>query len=243
MDDAWAVALKVGLPVVIKPQDGNQGRERDGEHHHRAPRPWAFATSRKLQRRGDGRAFCPATRVCWWWATSWWRPRRRPPQVLGDSQPTASAGWWTSSARPCHAAAASTALVRSGWTVSPLPAFSIHPPFFLPFHLLSTPFFHSLSIHLWEFIHPGEQAALRWAAPPDLSTWRPSFGRRRNQSGVPRPPPPLWSVYVSRQVRWPRAWCASGTGSRPPLPLGLLPPGAYAVTSTDGVCVDGCAVD
>ena len=26
LDDAWAVALEVGLPVVVKPQDGNQGK-------------------------------------------------------------------------------------------------------------------------------------------------------------------------------------------------------------------------
>ena len=33
VDEAWAVAQKVGLPVVVKPQDGNQGKGRDGEHH------------------------------------------------------------------------------------------------------------------------------------------------------------------------------------------------------------------
>ena len=26
VDEAWEVALKVGLPVVVKPQDGNQGK-------------------------------------------------------------------------------------------------------------------------------------------------------------------------------------------------------------------------
>jgi cyanophycin synthetase len=26
VDDAWAVAQEVGLPVVVKPQDGNQGK-------------------------------------------------------------------------------------------------------------------------------------------------------------------------------------------------------------------------
>ena len=26
VDDAWAAALEVGLPVVVKPQDGNQGK-------------------------------------------------------------------------------------------------------------------------------------------------------------------------------------------------------------------------
>ncbi|MDP1051675.1 hypothetical protein Q6251_32045, partial [Klebsiella quasipneumoniae] len=25
-DDGWAVALEIGLPVVVKPQDGNQGK-------------------------------------------------------------------------------------------------------------------------------------------------------------------------------------------------------------------------
>lgn len=33
MDEAWAVALEVGLPVVVKPQDGNQGKGEIGRAH------------------------------------------------------------------------------------------------------------------------------------------------------------------------------------------------------------------
>ena len=54
-EDAWAVAEEVGLPVVVKPQDGNQGKGVTVNITTRAARR-RLRHRPVLQRRGDGRA-------------------------------------------------------------------------------------------------------------------------------------------------------------------------------------------
>jgi cyanophycin synthetase len=84
-DEAWEIAQDLGLPVVVKPSDGNHGRgvsldltERSrgqgrlrARRRPRAPRCWWSAASRAT------------STACWWWAARWLPPR-------AASRP----GWW-----------------------------------------------------------------------------------------------------------------------------------------------------
>ena len=47
MDEAWAIALEVGLPVVVKPQDGNQGKGVSVNITERAAFDNAYATAER----------------------------------------------------------------------------------------------------------------------------------------------------------------------------------------------------
>ncbi len=74
-DDAWAAAQQIGLPVVVKPQDGNQGKGVTVNIATREHLEIAYRAAAEYRRRSWSRSSCPATTsACWWWATSWWPP-------------------------------------------------------------------------------------------------------------------------------------------------------------------------
>ncbi len=84
-DDAWAVALEVGLPVVVKPQDGNQGKGVSVNITERAQLDEAFATAAEygtvmVERFLPGHDFRLLVVGNHLVAAA----RREPPQVLGD---------------------------------------------------------------------------------------------------------------------------------------------------------------
>jgi cyanophycin synthetase len=72
-EDAWVAAQHIGLPVVIKPRDGNQGKGVTVNISvKRCWRPTRWPTSTAA--RCWSSVFCPeATIACSWWATGWWR--------------------------------------------------------------------------------------------------------------------------------------------------------------------------
>ena len=90
VDDAWAVAQEVGLPVVVKPQDGNQGKGVTVNITTRAQLEAAYATS---QQYGDDvmvERFLPGHdfRLLVVGGQLVAAARREPPQVLGDGEHT-----------------------------------------------------------------------------------------------------------------------------------------------------------
>jgi len=89
VEDAWAVALEVGLPVVVKPQDGNQGKGVTVNITDRAALDEAFATAAEygtvmVERFLPGHDFRLLVVGDQMVAAA----RREPPQVLGDEQHT-----------------------------------------------------------------------------------------------------------------------------------------------------------
>src|SRR3989344_2617872 len=100
VDEAWEVALKVGLPVVVKPQDGNQGKGVTVNITDRA-RPPAWG----------------------WWATNLWpRPAASPPRCWATAS-TRCASWSTrSTSTRAGARAMPPRSPRSGSTTLPWPA-------------------------------------------------------------------------------------------------------------------------
>lgn len=89
MDEAWEVALKVGLPVVVKPQDGNQGKGVTVNITDRAQLDEAFRTAAEygtvmVERFLPGHDFRLLVVGDQLVAAA----RREPPQVLGDGQRT-----------------------------------------------------------------------------------------------------------------------------------------------------------
>ncbi|GAA6120385.1 cyanophycin synthetase [Acidovorax sp. FG27] len=86
-DEAWAVALKVGLPVVVKPQDGNQGKGVTVNITDRAQLDEAFRTAAEygtvmVERFLPGHDFRLLVVGDQLVAAA----RREPPQVLGDGE-------------------------------------------------------------------------------------------------------------------------------------------------------------
>ena len=84
-DDGWAVALEVGLPVVVKPQDGNQGKGVTVNITERAQLDEAFRTAAEygevmVERFLPGHDFRLLVVGDQLVAAA----RREPPQVLGD---------------------------------------------------------------------------------------------------------------------------------------------------------------
>ena len=85
LDDAWAVALEVGLPVVVKPQDGNQGKgvtvnitERAQlEDAYRVAEEYGTVMVERFLPGHDFRLLVVGNQLV---AAA----RREPPQVLGD---------------------------------------------------------------------------------------------------------------------------------------------------------------
>ncbi len=88
-DDAWAAALEIGLPVAVKPQDGNQGKgvtvnvvTRDHlDIAHRAAAEYGEVMVEKFLPGSDFRLLVVGDRMV---AAS----RRDPPQVVGDGRHT-----------------------------------------------------------------------------------------------------------------------------------------------------------
>jgi cyanophycin synthetase len=60
-DDAWQAALEIGLPVVVKPLDGNQGKGVHGQHSGRSRFARGLCGRGRLSGSGTGRACMPAT--------------------------------------------------------------------------------------------------------------------------------------------------------------------------------------
>ncbi len=89
VDEAWEVALKVGLPVVVKPQDGNQGKGVTVNITDRPQLEEAFRTAAEygtvmVERFLPGHDFRLLVVGDQLVAAA----RREPPQVLGDGQHT-----------------------------------------------------------------------------------------------------------------------------------------------------------
>ena len=89
VDEAWAVAQKVGLPVVVKPQDGNQGKGVTVNITDRAQLDEAFRTAAEygtvmVERFLPGHDFRLLVVGDQLVAAA----RRDPPQVLGDGERT-----------------------------------------------------------------------------------------------------------------------------------------------------------
>jgi cyanophycin synthetase len=89
VDEAWEVALEVGLPVVVKPQDGNQGKGVTVNLTERSQLASAYASAEKygtvmVERFLPGHDFRLLVVGDQLVAAA----RREPPQVLGDGQHT-----------------------------------------------------------------------------------------------------------------------------------------------------------
>lgn len=87
VDEAWEVALEVGLPVVVKPQDGNQGKGVTVNLTERSQLASAYASAAKygtvmVERFLPGHDFRLLVVGDQLVAAA----RREPPQVLGDGQ-------------------------------------------------------------------------------------------------------------------------------------------------------------
>ncbi len=92
VDDAWEVALEVGLPVVVKPQDGNQGKGVTVNLTERSQLASAYASAAKygtvmVERFLPGHDF----RLLVVGEQLVAAARREPPQVLGAGQHTVRA--------------------------------------------------------------------------------------------------------------------------------------------------------
>ena len=88
VEEAWAVAQKVGLPVVVKPQDGNQGKGVTVNITTRAQLEAAFATAQSFSDEVMVERFLPGNdfRMLVVGHQLVAAARRDPPQVLGDGQ-------------------------------------------------------------------------------------------------------------------------------------------------------------
>ena len=109
-EDAWAAAQEIGVPVVVKPQDGNQGRGVATNLTTREQVVAAYQAAREESQLRAGREVCSRGTIiaCWSWATGWWRP------------PAAS--------RPrCSATAARRSANWSTWSIAIRAAASITP--------------------------------------------------------------------------------------------------------------------
>ena len=90
VEDAWAVALEVGLPVVVKPQDGNQGKGVVVNITTREGLEAAFKTASEFGDEIMVERFLPGHdfRLLVVGGQLVAAARREPPQVLGDGQHT-----------------------------------------------------------------------------------------------------------------------------------------------------------
>ena len=108
-DDAWAAAYEIGVPVVVKPQDGNQGRGVATNLTTREQVVRAYEAARQGKRIGAGREVRPRPRL-----SPAGRGRsgggRRPPRAGPSRSATASTPWpnWSSWPTPIPAAANTT---------------------------------------------------------------------------------------------------------------------------------------
>ncbi|WP_027014127.1 cyanophycin synthetase [Comamonas composti] len=90
IEDAWAVAQEVGLPVVVKPQDGNQGKGVTVNISTRKQLDDAYATAREYGDEVMVERFLPGHdfRLLVVGNQLVAAARREPPQVLGDGTHT-----------------------------------------------------------------------------------------------------------------------------------------------------------
>jgi len=90
VDDAWATALEVGLPVVVKPQDGNQGKGVTVNITTREQLEAAYATAQEYSGEVMVERFLPGHdfRLLVVGGQMVAAARREPPQVLGDGEHT-----------------------------------------------------------------------------------------------------------------------------------------------------------
>ncbi|WP_404301703.1 cyanophycin synthetase [Alicycliphilus denitrificans] len=90
VEDAWKVAEEVGLPVVVKPQDGNQGKGVTVNISTRAQLDAAYATARSFSDEVMVERFLPGNdfRLLIVGHQLVAAARRDPPQVLGDGSHT-----------------------------------------------------------------------------------------------------------------------------------------------------------
>jgi cyanophycin synthetase len=92
VDEAWAVALEIGLPVVVKPQDGNQGKGVTVNITERSQLASAYAAAEEI---GDVMVekFLPGSdyRLLVVGDRLVAAARREPPQVIGDGINTVQA--------------------------------------------------------------------------------------------------------------------------------------------------------
>jgi cyanophycin synthetase len=118
-DDAWAVAQEIGLPVVVKPQDGNQGKGVTVNVVTREHLNAAFKAA--SDRHGDGREV-PAGgdfRLLVVGRKLVAAARRDPPQVIGDGVLSVSELVERINADPRRGDGHATALTRIRSTRSP----------------------------------------------------------------------------------------------------------------------------
>jgi cyanophycin synthetase len=85
-EDAWEAAEDIGLPVVVKPTDGNHGRGVFAGPDTREEVEAAYARGRSPKAASVlVERFIPATSTaCWWSAASWSPPTAATASVTGD---------------------------------------------------------------------------------------------------------------------------------------------------------------
>ncbi len=90
VEDAWATALEVGLPIVVKPQDGNQGKGVTVNITTREQLEAAYATAQEYSGEVMVERFLPGHdfRLLVVGGQMVAAARREPPQVLGDGEHT-----------------------------------------------------------------------------------------------------------------------------------------------------------
>jgi hypothetical protein len=107
VDDAWAVAQEIGLPVVLKPQDGNQGKGVTVNVASREHLEIAYRAAEEIGHVMVEKFLPGTTSACWWSATSWWPPPGATRRRSSATACTRCASWWTRST-PTRAAAPAT---------------------------------------------------------------------------------------------------------------------------------------
>ena len=92
VEDAWALAQEIGLPVVVKPQDGNQGKGVTVNITTREQLAAAYATAQEYSGEVMLERFLPGHdfRLLVVGGQLVAAARREPPQVLGDGEHTIS---------------------------------------------------------------------------------------------------------------------------------------------------------
>ena len=120
VDEAWAVAQKVGLPVVVKPQDGNQGKGVTVNITDRAQLEEAYKNAADygtvmVERFLPGQDFRLLVVGDQLVAAA----RREPPQVLGDGERTVRELVDIVNQDPRRGEGHGTALPKSASTISP----------------------------------------------------------------------------------------------------------------------------
>jgi cyanophycin synthetase len=87
--EAWEAAQDIGLPVVVKPSDGNHGRGVALDLRQQADIEAAFALA---DSHGSEviveRCIRATSTACWWWAARWWPRPAASAWITGDGKST-----------------------------------------------------------------------------------------------------------------------------------------------------------